>query len=96
MTHIGTGIRNPDGRKVWNLNVYSASSTIKGQVTIPRNVRESLCIKPESEIDFIEDNGKFYIIKTGETAITGELKKSRGVATSRMSTDEIMHLTREL
>ena len=70
--------------------------TVKGQVTIPRNVRESLGIKPESEIDFIEDNGKFYIIKTNETAITGELKRFRGIATARMSTDEIMHLTREL
>ncbi len=70
--------------------------TVKGQVTIPRNVRESLGIKPETEIDFIEDNGKFYIIKTSETAITGELKKFRGIATASMSTDEIMHLTREL
>ncbi len=70
--------------------------TVKGQVTIPRNVRESLGIKPETEIDFIEDNGKFYIIKTDETAITGELKKFRGIATASMSTDEIMHLTREL
>ena len=70
--------------------------TVKGQVTIPRNVRESLGIKPETEIDFIEDNGKFYIIKTDETAITGELKRFRGIATARMSTDEIMRLTREL
>ncbi len=70
--------------------------TVKGQVTIPRNVRESLGIKPETEIDFIEDNGKFYIIKTDETAISGELKRFRGIATARMSTDEIMHLTREL
>ncbi|MEA3302927.1 MAG: AbrB/MazE/SpoVT family DNA-binding domain-containing protein [Pseudomonadota bacterium] len=70
--------------------------TVKGQVTIPRNVRESLGIKPETEIDFIEDDGKFYIIKTDGTAITGELKKFRGIATAKMSTDEIMHLTREL
>ena len=70
--------------------------TVKGQVTIPRNVRESLGIKPESEIDFIEENGKFYIIKTDATAITGELKRFRGIATANMSTDEIMHLTREL
>ena len=70
--------------------------TVKGQVTIPRNVRESLGIKPETEIDFIEDNGKFYIIKTDETAISGELKRFRGIATARMSTDEIMHLTSAL
>ncbi len=70
--------------------------TTKGQVTIPQNIREKLGITPATEIDFIEDNGKFYIIKTGETTITGELKKFRGIATASMSTDEIMHLTREL
>ena len=70
--------------------------TAKGQVTIPRNVRESLGIKPECEIDFIENNGKFYIVKTGETSTTGKFKKFRGIATASMSTDEIMHLTREL
>ena len=70
--------------------------TTKGQVTIPRNVRESLGIIPETEIDFIEDNGRFYIVKTGEpTHIEGKFKKLRGIATAKMSTDDIMNLTRE-
>ena len=37
--------------------------TTKGQVTIPINVREILGIMPETDIDFREDNGKFYIVK---------------------------------
>ena len=69
--------------------------TIKGQVTIPRNVREVLGITAETEVDFIEDNGRFYIVKTDSPKITGKFKKLRGIATANMSTDEIMELTRE-
>ena len=31
--------------------------TTKGQVTIPRNIREVLGISPETEIDFVEEKG---------------------------------------
>ncbi len=69
--------------------------TTKGQVTIPRHIRESLGITPETEIDFIEDNGKFYIVKTDEPNIKRKFKNLRGIATANMSTDEIMNLTRD-
>ena len=69
--------------------------TTKGQVTIPRGVREVLGISPETEIDFIEDNGRFYIVKTNEPNAAGKFKKLRGIASSKMSTDEIMSLTRD-
>ncbi len=69
--------------------------TTKGQVTIPRRVREALGISPETEIDFVEDKGRFYIVKTDEPNATGRFKKLRDIATVTMSTDEIMNLTRE-
>ena len=69
--------------------------TTKGQVTIPRNIREALGITPKTEIDFKEDNGKFYIVKTSKPSKSGNFKKLRGIATAKMSTDEIMSLTRE-
>lgn len=69
--------------------------TTKGQVTIPRNVRETLGITAETEVDFIEDGGKFYIAKTSKPQTTAKFKKLRGIATANMSTDEIMSLTRE-
>ncbi|MCH9698392.1 MAG: AbrB/MazE/SpoVT family DNA-binding domain-containing protein [Gammaproteobacteria bacterium] len=69
--------------------------TTKGQVTIPRKIREALGISPETEIDFVEDSGRFYIVKTDDPDITGKFKKLRGIATAEMSTDEIMSLTRE-
>jgi antitoxin PrlF len=69
--------------------------TTKGQVTIPRNIREILGIAPETEIDFKEDNGRFYIVKMDKPRKTKKFKKLRGIATAKMSTDEIMNLTRE-
>ena len=69
--------------------------TTKGQVTIPRNIRELLGITSETEIDFQEEGGKFYIVKTDKTSSsTGQFKKLRGIATANLSTDEIMNLTR--
>jgi len=69
--------------------------TTKGQVTIPRDIREALGISPETEIDFIEDDGRFYLVKTVEPRMTGKFSKLRGIASAKMSTDEIIKLTRE-
>ncbi len=69
--------------------------TTKGQVTIPRDVREALGISPETEIDFVEDGGRFFIVKTDKPITAGKFKKLRGIASIKMTTDEIMNLTRE-
>ena len=69
--------------------------TTKGQVTIPINIRESLGISPESEVDFMEDNGKFYLVKTTQPQKSRHFSKFRGIASANMTTDEIMHLTRD-
>jgi len=69
--------------------------TMKGQVTIPRDIREALGISPETEVDFVEDEGRFYIVRSSEPNMTGKLSKFRVIASAIMSTDEIMNLTRE-
>ncbi|MGA1875070.1 MAG: AbrB/MazE/SpoVT family DNA-binding domain-containing protein [bacterium] len=69
--------------------------TTKGQVTIPQHIREKLGITPASEIDFIEEKGRVYLIKKkGEDMTTRKFRKMRGMATVKMTTDEIMELTR--
>jgi AbrB family looped-hinge helix DNA binding protein len=68
--------------------------TTKGQVTIPRNVREVLGIAPETDVEFQEDNGRFYIVKASKGKPTTKFTKLRGIASAKMSTDEIMNLTR--
>jgi len=70
--------------------------TEKGQVTIPRDIREFLGVVPKSEVEFKQDHGKVYIVKANKpTKSSNKFKKLRGVATANMSTDEIMTLTRE-
>ncbi|MFK5926721.1 MAG: AbrB/MazE/SpoVT family DNA-binding domain-containing protein [Desulfuromusa sp.] len=70
--------------------------TTKGQVTIPRNIREKLGIAPETDIDFEEDQGRFYIVKTSKHKPSNKFKKFRGIATAQMTTDEILRLTRDI
>lgn len=69
--------------------------TTKGQVTIPQHIREKMVITPSTEIDFIEEKGRVYLVKRKEGKVaTRKFSKLRGVATVKMTTDEIMSLTR--
>ncbi|MBM4309871.1 MAG: AbrB/MazE/SpoVT family DNA-binding domain-containing protein [Deltaproteobacteria bacterium] len=70
--------------------------TVKGQVTIPRSIREKLGIMPNSEVDFKEENNHVYIVKkTGRSLKRdNKFRRFRGAATIKMTTDEIMALTR--
>lgn len=69
--------------------------TTKGQVTIPQEIRERLGITPSVEIDFIEEKGKVYLVKSNrQRKKTNKFKRLRGISSVKMSTDEIMALTR--
>jgi antitoxin PrlF len=70
--------------------------TTKGQVTIPRRVREVLGITPETDVEFVEENGKFYLVKASEPKAIGKFRRLRGIVMTQMSTGEIMRLTRAL
>jgi AbrB family looped-hinge helix DNA binding protein len=52
-----------------------ARVTSRGQVTIPKNVRERLGLKPGDEIEFVEDRGGFRLQKHVAVSI---LRKYRG------------------
>jgi bifunctional DNA-binding transcriptional regulator/antitoxin component of YhaV-PrlF toxin-antitoxin module len=71
--------------------------TIKGQVTIPRNVRESMGILPaETEIEFLQDeNGRWYIAKVAPSRNkASRFRTAHQTAKLTMSTDDILALTR--
>jgi AbrB family looped-hinge helix DNA binding protein len=68
--------------------------TTKGQVTIPQEIREKLGITPAVEIDFIEEKDRIYLVKRKGQQKTHKFSKLRGIANVKMTTDEIMALTR--
>lgn len=72
--------------------------TSKGQVTIPRDVRNSMGILPtETEIEFLQDtNGRWYIAKTKPSdKKTSRFRTAYKTGQLTMSTAEIMELTRD-
>lgn len=73
--------------------------TSKGQVTIPIEVREKLGLLPETEVDFVVDGDTVRIQRRGDVALgrrgMGIVKRLRGTGSIRMTTDEILALTRK-
>jgi AbrB family looped-hinge helix DNA binding protein len=68
--------------------------TSKGQVTIPQRIRESLGIRPGSEVAFELDERGARLVRVNPGEGTSLAAAMRGRATVAMSTDEIMALTR--
>lgn len=70
--------------------------TTKGQVTIPREVREKMGLLPHSEVEFVVEGNVVVLRKVASSEDRGKkvVDRMRGRATVRMSTDEIMALTR--
>jgi len=70
--------------------------TTKGQVTIPREIRDKMGLLPHSEVEFVVEENVVVLRKVENTNGRGKtvVERMRGRATVRMSTDEIMALTR--
>lgn len=69
--------------------------TTKGQVTIPQKIRQLLNITPTTEVEFIVgEDERVYIQKKKDQETTGPFTSLRGSATVKMTTEEIMALTR--
>jgi AbrB family looped-hinge helix DNA binding protein len=73
--------------------------TTKGQVTIPRQIRDEAGLLPNTEVDFVVDDGSVRIVKatrrrrpTRGSRVVDRLRRQGGHVS--MTTDEIMALTR--
>jgi AbrB family looped-hinge helix DNA binding protein len=68
--------------------------TSKGQVTIPKDVRKRLGITPGSEVDFEMDKSGARLVRARTSRGREVVERMVGRGTVKMSTDEIMALTR--
>jgi len=70
--------------------------TSKGQVTIPIEVRQKAGLLPNTEVEFVVRGNTVIVKKADKPPRRGPrlLTVMRGKATTRLSTDEIMALTR--
>ncbi|MGH3064731.1 MAG: AbrB/MazE/SpoVT family DNA-binding domain-containing protein [Gaiellaceae bacterium] len=71
--------------------------TSKGQITIPLEIRDKLGIQPGSVVEFELVDGGVLVRRSNDRGGRGAalVGRIRGTATTGMSTDEIMRLTRE-
>ena len=69
--------------------------TSKGQVTIPIEIREKTGLLPHTEVKFKIVNGKAHIERSESGSSRADvIARMKGRATVKMTTDEIMRLTR--
>jgi AbrB family looped-hinge helix DNA binding protein len=72
--------------------------TAKGQVTIPQALRERFGLLPDTEVEFVVDGKGVRLVRApaGRRASRGArlVEAMRGTATRKLSTDQIMALTR--
>jgi antitoxin PrlF len=72
--------------------------TSKGQVTIPKHIRDHLGLKPGSEVEFAFGANKEIVLKTkqepSKEPIESRLDAIRGTLDLGMTTDEFMRFLR--
>ncbi len=72
--------------------------TTKGQVTIPQDIRERMGLLPHTEVEFLVEGNAVKIrrLTGGRGSSRGRslVERLRGAGSVRLSTDEIMALTR--
>lgn len=72
--------------------------TSKGQVTIPKHIREALHLKPGSSVEFAVDAAGSVVLRPASTRRAGakpdRFDAARGAATVKWRTDDLMQLLR--
>lgn len=71
--------------------------TSKGQVTIPQDIREKLGLFPDTEVrfDIVGDSVRIRKQKRSQSRGRRLIEHLRGKGTIKLTTDEIMALTRD-
>ena len=72
----------------------SVAVTSKGQVTIPKPVRDLLGIEPGTKVEFRANDAGEIVLMRADKAPPSRIAKLLGHAGPGMTTDEVMAMTR--
>ena len=77
----------------------STTVTSKGQVTIPKHIRDALRLRPGSTVDFaVDGQGQVVLIPvkvTASRAAKDRFESVRGSATVKWRTEDLMRMLRD-
>ena len=70
--------------------------TVKGQVTIPKHIRDALGLTAGSRVEFAVEDGRVVLRKSGKrtSAKADRFERARGKAQVKWRTEELMALLR--
>jgi antitoxin PrlF len=69
--------------------------TRKGQVTIPKRVRDHLGIEPGDIVDFeLGTDRRIVLVKAGADPQPSRFERFRGIAKTKLTTDQLMAMLR--
>jgi AbrB family looped-hinge helix DNA binding protein len=70
--------------------------TVKGQVTIPKHIRDALGLTPGSRVEFTVEDGRLVLRKSGKrNGSKGDrFDRARGKAEVKWRTEDLMKLLR--
>lgn len=75
----------------------STTLTSKGQITIPKHIRDALGLQPGMPLDFaVNDAGQVVLVPTEKRRVAkrDRFAAARGTATVKWRTDDLMALLR--
>jgi AbrB family looped-hinge helix DNA binding protein len=86
------------GKSKHSKNKSKMKITSKGQVTIPQDLRERFGLLPNTEVEFVPtaDGRELRLLKSAKSSGRGHalVERLRGRGTSKLSTDELLKMTR--
>ncbi len=73
----------------------ASTVTVKGQVTIPKAVRDRLGVQPGDRVEFhVEAGQRAVLTRAVDSSFESRFAKLIGCADAGLTTDEIMAMTR--
>ena len=77
----------------------STTLTSKGQVTIPKHIRDALRLRPGSAVDFsVNGEGQVILVPVGTASLRrgkDRFESARGTATVKWRTEDLMRMLRD-